>query len=376
MKRVLVAPLDWGLGHATRCIPIIRLLLARGCHVLLAGSGSSLALLQAEFPQLPAFALPGYDPRYPEKRSMVFAMARQLPRFIATIRAEHRVLEALVRDHGIDLVISDNRYGCWSAMVPCIFITHQSNILMPQRFGWLAPLVRSANLRAMRRFTRCWIPDVPGSSSLAGSLISFGDGHQGIAVEYIGAVSRFVATRKDVEKKYDVVAVCSGPEPQRSVLERLLLVELGASKFRFVLVRGSLETACMKGTSQRLAPAVTRSVAEGRGEVIDFLGATELQEVLERADLVIARSGYSTVMDMIALGKKVIFIPTPGQTEQEYLAARLKEQGVAFFMPQHSFTLAAALEASQHYTGFAGGGMHHVLLQQALDKLCNYDTIS
>ncbi len=160
------------------------------------------------------------------------------------------MLDTLVREHGIDLVISDNRYGCWSAVVPCIFITHQSNILMPQRFGWLAPLVRRANLRAMRRFTRCWIPDVPGNNSLAGSLITFGDGHRGIAVEYIGAVSRFVASGQAVEKKYDVVAVCSGPEPQRSVLERLLLGELGASGLRFVLVRGSLETACMKGTSQ------------------------------------------------------------------------------------------------------------------------------
>ena len=236
MKRVLVAPLDWGLGHATRCIPIIRLLIAKGCDVLLAGSGGSLALLRAEYPLLRSYTLPAYDPQYPEKRSMVLAMARQLPRFVKTIRDEHRALEALVCEHRIDLVISDNRYGCWSAAVPCIFITHQSNIMMPQRFGWLAPLVRRANLRMMRRYTRCWIPDVPGSNSLAGSLISFGGGHHAVAVEYIGAVSRFVPTGRAVEKRYDVVAVCSGPEPQRSVLERLLMKELVESGLRFVLI--------------------------------------------------------------------------------------------------------------------------------------------
>ncbi len=271
MKRVLVAPLDWGLGHATRCIPIIRLLLGKGCHVLLAGSGSSLALLKAEFPQLPAFTLPGYDPHYPKKRSMVLAMARQLPHFIRTICAEHHVLETLVRDHGIDLVISDNRYGCWSAVVPGIFITHQSNILMPQRFGWLAPLVRWANLRAMRRFTRCWIPDVPGSNSLAGSLISFGGSDHGIAVEYIGAVSRFVPTGKAVEKKYDVVAVCSGPEPQRSVLEAVLLRELRASEVRFVVVRGVVENQSeSERRSRREGQCECEEEGRERGVVIDF----------------------------------------------------------------------------------------------------------
>jgi uncharacterized protein (TIGR00661 family) len=369
MKRVLVAPLDWGLGHASRCIPVIRLLLDKGTEVRLAGSGSALALLRAEFPQLKAYTLPAYDPRYPRKGSMVFAMARQLPHFITTIRQEHRVLETLVREHNIELVISDNRYGCWSNAVPCIFITHQSNILMPQRFGWLASLVRWANLRMMRRFTRCWIPDAPGESSLAGSLITFGGGHQGIAVEHIGAVSRFVPAGKVVEKKYDVVAVCSGPEPQRSVLERLLLKELKGSGLRFVIVRGVLEGQRGSGDErQGRGEGQHNDEGEKNGKVIDFLGASELQEYLEQAEIVIARSGYSTVMDMAALGRKAIFIPTPGQTEQEYLAARLKEQGVAFSMPQHVFSLAAALSASEHYSGFAGGGMHHALLQQALDK--------
>lgn len=357
MKRVLVAPLDWGLGHATRCIPIIRLLLDAGCTVILGGSGISLALLKAEFPELAWVELPAYDPQYPGKGSMVWSMARQLPHFIATIRGEHRTLEGLVRDHAIDLVIADNRYGCWSASVPSIFITHQSNILMPQRFGWLAPWVRMANLRSIRRFTRCWIPDVPGSDSLAGNLISFGDSRHGLAVEYIGAVSRFRRSAGTVPQRYDVVAVCSGPEPQRSALEALLLRELEASDYTFALIRG-----VVKGKQ------TIQFVANGRGEVINFLPARALQECLEQAGTVIARSGYSTVMDMAALEKKVIFIPTPGQTEQEYLATRLKAQGIAFFMQQRNFVLTSAFSASNHYTGFAGSRMNDALLRQAVEK--------
>lgn len=357
MKRVLVAPLDWGLGHATRCIPIIRLLLARQCTVLLAGSGSALALLQEEFPELPSFILPAYNPTYPRKGSMVWKMARQLPHFITTIRREHNVLEALVREQAIDLVIADNRYGCWSEAVPCIFITHQSNILMPQRFGWLSPLVRRVNIRSMRRFSRCWIPDVPGNHSLAGRLISFGNAPQALDVAYIGAISRFVPPEHPVPVLYDIVAICSGPEPQRSELEALLLRQLIASAFRFVLIRGVVTTV-----------RAHQPVASGRGEVIDFLPAKDLQRYIAQGGIIVARSGYSTVMDMAALGSKVIFVPTPGQTEQEYLAVRLKEQGIAFFMHQHNFALVAAYSASKHYTGFKAGATDNSLLVKAIDK--------
>src|SRR5690242_17960774 len=115
--RVLVTVLDWGLGHATRVVPIVRALMERGHKVFLGGSGSSLALLREEFPTLKFIDLPAYDPQYSNGRSMVWKMCLQLPKFIRVIRAEHKVTEAFINENRIHLIISDNRYGCWSSTV-------------------------------------------------------------------------------------------------------------------------------------------------------------------------------------------------------------------------------------------------------------------
>lgn len=335
MKKVLIAPLDWGLGHATRCIPIIRELQRQGCTVALGGSGDSLVLLKKEFPQLDAYSLPGYAPRYPDRGSMVWAMCRQLPHFMKVISAEHRAVKNILIGEKIDLIISDNRYGCWSRQVPSVFITHQSNILMPQRFGWLQDMVRNLNEIMINRFHLCWIPDLPGAHSLTGDLAGEEASKIKPQREYIGWLSRF-EQRESREKKYDVVAIFSGPEPQRTCLEKLIVPQLENSRLRYRIVRGlpSGESALQNENA------------------VNFLSADALQECIESSDLVIARSGYSTVMDMQALGQKVVFIPTPGQTEQEYLAQRLMEKGIAFFMTQDTFDLDAAVEQQRHFSGF------------------------
>ena len=351
MKRVLVAPLDWGLGHATRCVPVIRELQAQCCEVLVAGSGDSLRLLRKEFPALLHFELPGYNPRYPLRGSMVMAMAAQLPRFVRVIVSEQRAVEKIVSIHQIDLVISDNRYGCWSRFVPSVFITHQSNILMPKRFGFLGALVRKSSEYLINRFHLCWIPDFPEGNSLAGALISFGKMRLRTEVRYIGWLSRFVKRQKESVVKYDVLAVMSGPEPQRSELERQLLPQLRSSKLRFRLVRG-----------------LPSAESTDDDAVVNFLTSGEMQDHMECSALILARSGYSTVMDLLALGKKAIFIPTPGQTEQEYLADKLKRSGVAYAMPQGEFDLAFALAESKNYAGF-NGPEKNILLAEAVREL-------
>lgn len=352
MKRILVAPLDWGLGHATRCIPIVRELLSRNCEVILAGSGSSLALLKAEFPGLDYVVLPAYDPVYPRMGSMVSKMIRQIPKFIKTIHQEHQETEKLIRQKKIDVVIADNRYGCWSSAIPSVFITHQSNILMPKRFGWLQGLVRKLNISHMRKFTRCWIPDDP-TGWLSGELISFGKIDAALNIDYIGALSRFAPSSPHVQKKYDIVAICSGPEPQRTLLENLILPELKRSGYKYFLVRG-----------------LPSAENQAHHNIADFLTANVLQTLIESADMVIARSGYSTIMDLQSLKKKAIFIPTPGQTEQEYLAAKLMQQRIAFSMDQKQFNLETALKESSQYTGFLSSPKDNgVLLKQAMDNI-------
>ncbi|HTJ52331.1 MAG TPA: glycosyltransferase [Cyclobacteriaceae bacterium] len=330
-KRVLITPLDWGLGHATRCIPIIRIFLARGFEVIIAGSGHSLGLLQQEFPQVKTFTLPAYNPSY-ASGSMVWQMARQLLKFIRAIRNEHKNLQQLIVDEKIDMVISDNRYGCWSSKVPSFFITHQTNIIMPAGWKWMSSIVNYFNTRQINKFKACLIPDT--EEHLLSGILSC---NSAIRANYTGPLSRFSETIES-SIKYDVLILLSGPEPQRSLLEEIILQQLHDANKKVLVVRGVVGNNTIK---------VTESF-----EVVDFLGSRELQQAIQESALVISRSGYSTIMDLFRLGKRAIFIPTPGQTEQEYLAQRMKDQSIAYFMPQNNFNLHYALTEAEKYLGF------------------------
>ena len=355
MKRILVAPLDWGLGHATRCIPLIRELQRQDCDIVIGGSGDSLTLLQKEFPHIPRFSLPAYNPRYPVNGSMALAMMTQLPHFCQVILGEHRAVAKIINDEKIDIVISDNRFGCWSKRIPSVFITHQSNIMMPQRFGFLQNVVRKLNERLMNCFQFCWIPDFPDEASLAGELIAFGTIATDVRTEFIGWLSRFQNEAYNQSAKYNVIAVLSGPEPQRTLLERAIVPQLRTSGLKYVVVRG--------------LPSAEPS--ENEDGIVNFLGARDLGEYIASSEIVIARSGYSTVMDLMALGSKAIFVPTPGQTEQEYLSAKLMSKGIAFAMSQDRFDLATAMKESKNYRGFERTEKND-LLTKAIHKLLQY----
>jgi hypothetical protein len=355
MKRVLVTPLDWGLGHATRCIPVIHLLLKYNCKVYIAGSGDSLLLLQKQFPLLPAFTIPAYKPEYPAGGSMVFKMAMQLPRFVRVIRDEHRLTEEIVKRERIDIVISDNRYGCWSLVAKSIFITHQSNILMPKRFGWLSPFVRRANYRMMRRFSQCWIPDRPGTDSIAGDLIKFGSFDHTIAHRYIGPLSRFTPSGKRTIE-YDLLCIFSGPEPQRTILENIVVQQVNKTTLKTLIVRG------LPGNIPS-APLDTPAI------VVPFMNSDTLQQAIESSACILARSGFSTVMDLTRLGGYVIFIPTPGQTEQAYLAKRLMQKGIAYSATQSTFDLPTALQKAMELKGFTPHQEDNHLLEEAVTNI-------
>jgi UDP-N-acetylglucosamine transferase subunit ALG13 len=306
--------------------------MAMSHEVTIGGSGQSLELLKKEFPDLKWVSLAGYDPVYSRKKAMVWIMLKQLPKFIAAIVRERRAVQKYVDANSIDIVISDNRYGCRATNIKSIFITHQSNILMPKRFGWLAPFVRWINGYFMRRFDVCWIPDYPDQHSLAGDLIAFGKSTFHRNVNYLGTLSRFSFKPPD-KIDYDILAICSGPEPQRSIFERMLSAQLGNSGMRYILVRGVVG-----------APHETKKAG--------FMTSADLESTICRSEMIICRCGYSSVMDMSVMGKKAIFIPTPGQTEQEYLAERLKERGICFSMAQDEFDLMMAMRESEKYSGF------------------------
>jgi uncharacterized protein (TIGR00661 family) len=352
MKRILITPLDWGLGHATRCIPLIRDLIKRNCSVFIAGNGDSLTLLKDEFPQLASFTLPGYEPVYPSDGNMTIKIISQIPKFIRTIKNEHRQVESIIQANDIDLIISDNRYGCWSARVPSIFVTHQLNILMPKGLQWMSATLNFFNRELIKKFALCWIPDYPDKGKcLSGQLSDYNEDslHN---VAHIGPLSRF-GTAQVSTGKYDVVCIFSGPEPQRTIFERKVMSQLESMSLRYFVARGTFSAD--HSTQEHKHP---------------FVNSEVLQSVISQSSLVIARSGYSTIMDLAALGKKGIVVPTPGQTEQEYLAQRWSKRGVLYSMPQKSFNLELALKESSGYTGFADDCNHSAkLLERQLDHV-------
>ncbi len=350
-KRILVTPLDWGLGHATRCIPIIKALLAMDCMVYVGGSGGSLKLIKSEFPQLTYFTLVGYDPQYTAQSSMVWKMTQQLFKFYACIRIEHKQIEEIVRDHAIDIVVSDNRYGCWSGDAKNIFITHQVNILVPKSIRWLSGVVNRMNYRLIKKFDQCWIPDFKDDRSMAGQLSH----HINVKATYIGPLSRFNPPDNQQPFRYDIAFILSGPEPQRTVFEKLVLSQLSESVIKAIMVRGVMSGRTERKTEHNLT-------------MMDFAESEDLAKIIGSSQLIISRSGYSTIMDLQVLGGKAFFVPTPEQTEQMYLAEVLEKKGIAGFCDQKDFDLNAVRADAQKYIGFQSR-KDSTLLKDALTKL-------
>lgn len=347
--KVLLAALNWGLGHATRCIPLIRTLEERGIEVVLASDGVAKYLWQAEFPHLTVAKLPSYRIQY-DSPNMVWNIARQLPRIGYAIQAERRVLEALVEEHGITHVISDNRYGCFSKKTKNIFITHQLHLKIPvPGLDWL---VNQVLRRSLSRFDEVWIPDQASFPHLAGSL-----SHPALVQppsRYIGILSRMQAGPE--RSDYDVAIVLSGPEPQRSLLERRLIEQAIALPYKFIVVQGRPKQSHHHYEADNV-------------EVVSYLTSEALNQVLLGSSVVVCRSGYSSLMDLVVLGKKAILIPTPGQTEQEYLAHYLAQQGLFVVQSQDQIVLEKALEAVHQTTGFRSGSFSEKQYLKAIDSL-------
>lgn len=328
-KRVLIAPLDWGLGHATRCIPVIKALLRQqDCEVIIAAEKAGAALLQKEFPELETLPLAGYRISYSKKRSFFFLkMMMQFPKVKRAIRQEHVWLDKIINEQKIDLVISDNRYGLWNKKIPCIFITHQLFIKTGNAFS--ERIAQKINYGYINKFTACWVPDAEDDNNLAGKL-SHPDKLPVIPVKYIDPLSRL--EKRDAEKNIDLLILLSGPEPQRTVFEKMLLPQIELLSGKAALVRGLPQGG---------------EVLEFKNEsikVYDHLPAAELNDLIAASKIVIARSGYSTVMDLAAMQQKAILVATPGQGEQEYLSKYLSDKNYCIAAAQHEFNLKDNLE--------------------------------
>ncbi len=341
-KIILIAVLDWGLGHATRCMPLIRELQRQHYQIVVAGSGTSLQLLKEEFPAIPHEEIAGYRISYPFD-NMILNMAIQAPRIIAAIIREHFQIRTLHQKYHFDGVISDNRYGCFLRGVRSVFMGHQLHILTP--YKWLTRLVNLFHHKWLRRFDEVWIPDIP--NGLSGTLSKT----RWKNTRHIGLLSRMKPL--DVSPQYDLVAILSGVEPQRTKLENILRLQLQKLDIRVLLVQG----------------IVTKDNAESNTaniRTIPYLTSEKLNTVMAAANIILCRPGYSSLMDLAVLKKKAVVIPTPGQTEQEYLGAYLHKRKMVVCQRQEEVNIAAALDEIRGCSGLAAFINQPELLERAI----------
>lgn len=314
-NRVLVAPLDWGLGHATRCVPVIKCLLENRKTVLIAGSGASFAFLKKEFPSLEFIYFPSLSVRYSSSDSQTAAILRQLPTILYQIVKEHILLKRFVKKYQIQTVISDNRFGLWHREVESVYITHQIMVKMPPCFQFAERFVCFLHKFIISRYDVCWVPDVVGENNLSGDLSHKYPLPQNTV--FVGWLSRFEFHEIAGESPYKNLVLVSGPEPQRTIFEQQMLNKFRDVEEPSLLVRGM--------------PSVSDSFDCGYVHVVSHLDTKMLQFLLQKTPFIYCRSGYSTLMDLAVLRRRAILFPTPGQTEQEYLAEYVGSKNAPFY---------------------------------------------
>jgi hypothetical protein len=318
-RRVLVCALDWGLGHVARTTPLVREFLRRGSQVVLASNGRSANFWRSEFPELELRELPDYGVRYAPGPWLVPGLVASLPRLSAAIGRESEQVRAWGGE-GFDLVLSDNRYGCHIPGVRSILLTHQLHLAAPEGLRLAEGLGEFLMARLARPFAEIWIPDRERGAILSGRLGHPAHPRRFPPLRYIGPLSRFADVAPDPvwAGPWHSVGLVSGPEPSRTAFEDLLRSRFQHREGRHLLVRGRPDL-----------PLPSSPGSEASVEV-PHLPAAALVAAFAGAQRIISRGGYSTVMDLDALGllgKRCLFCPTPGQTEQETLSHDLAARG-------------------------------------------------
>lgn len=353
--KVLVAPLDWGLGHATRCIPVVREFLRQGAQVELAVVKANARLLREAFPELRQRLAPSYNVVYPKHGyNMGLWLVKNGVHLNAVSRFEHRFVEEMVARHHYDVILSDNRFGFYSRAAKSIYMTHQRRIAFPQALSAMEPVGQLWHASVMKRFDEVWVPDYEEAPGLAGAM-----SHVKICprtLKYVGALSRFSWTvgvgaesaagtvaasaaplgaasgvAESIAPAYKFVAVVSGVEPARSRFEEKLKQAFARIPGRHAIIQG------------RPAAGV-KTWTEGNVQFFTHLPDAEFARVVQGAEWLVSRGGYSTVMDMAYLGGKCVFVPTPGQYEQIVLGDELSRAGYANCISERNFSAESLLD--------------------------------
>jgi uncharacterized protein (TIGR00661 family) len=352
-KKVFIAPLNWGLGHAIRLLPLIKLLLTKDYEVYIGASGRSKEVLQQEVKQCIFFDFPEYPIKYPHSRFFVTRfMLIIFPQMLLAMKNEQKKLRILHKKYHFNLIISDNRFSLALSGVRSLLISHQLRYKLPwpiQKMEWLPEYF---NYSHFRKYDRIIVPDIEEHKTLTGELSHNMRYLPENKLYYLGIMTALEQNIKEDDGRIDYFVIISGPEPQRTKFEKIILNQVGKLKGRVVIALGK--------------PEKDYKIRMGNSVIYTYLNRYKISDYLRRAKFIISRPGYTTVMEMIESGNRGLFIPTPGQIEQVYLAKYFIENNWCYSVPQNDFDLIAAIKIAQTYPGFPGNFSR---TKENLDKL-------
>ena len=334
--KILYALCTWGLGHATRSLPVIRAMIREGHEIGIMSSGRTLELLKKELgEEVEYHDVPDYPAPYSGSRiGFYLRFGSALPKILKGIKREHEITEKILSKHGYERIVSDNRYGVYSKRVRSYLMTHQLRFIAPRRMKFIEDMAEKFVMKQGKGFERYIVPD-DEEGTLSGELSHNLRYISEKKVLYAGPLSDF--ERKEISDGIDLLISISGPEPQRSIFERKIMEQMDDLPKNTVITLGKSEEY--------------REYRKGNAVIYTYLPREKREEVMNRAKIVLSRSGYSTIMDLAILGKKAIFVPTPAQTEQEYLAEYHMEKGNYFSQSQENLEIGGALRESRWYKG-------------------------
>jgi spore coat polysaccharide biosynthesis predicted glycosyltransferase SpsG len=357
-NNILICPLEWGLGHAGRMIPLARKLQECNNSIFIGAGREHQMLFRNELSEITYIDFQGFKPGYSRFLPPYITLFLKIPVLIFHIIAEHLRLRKIIKENNIDIVISDNRFGLWNRKIRTVYVTHQLRIPFPGKLKLFERTGILLHRFFIKKYSFCFIPDFPGVLNISGRLSHDMDLPEN--ARFIGILSRFMyCAPSPNEKKIDFphnTIILSGPEPQRGILKNKLVELLQDKEPATVILEGKPDAF----------PEVKRA-----GNIISYnhLSTGEMQEMITGSSLIITRSGYTIVMELISLNRSALLIPTPGQTEQEYLAQYLSAKGWFTAVPQKSLGSGLVLTTGRPVNAGELITESRILLEKALVEL-------
>lgn len=335
--KILFTILNMGLGHVSRSLPLINDLRSRGIQLYIGSSGRSLLFLQDEVQNTGFIELPDYELTYSQKGVSLPILFSQIPSLLGKIHQEHNVIESVIERENINLVLSDHRYGCYSHQVPSIFISHQLRFITPPYLRLFEFVGTGFNKWFHQKYDKVVVPDIlKGSEGIISGKLSRQDHDKKY---FFTGIMSSLYKMENCQQDIDILISVSGPEPQRTIFEQIVRSQMEMMEGNIIVLLGKPESGVIE---------------EPRGhlKIIHHASRKLMNDLLNRAKLVVTRPGYSTIMEIAELGKKALFIPTLGQTEQLYLAERLVKNGWFYSVSQNKLNLSKDIRIANKYPGF------------------------